>query len=121
MSAKYIKRHMHPQTREMMDTVMSDSVYAPTVEIALRLGQTRRAVEQKLVRLYEKGFVERIGENVEGGGLRYLWRKVPAGYTAPLYDAQPGVDGRALDEVLGGFTYLKRNLSERLTCQASTR
>jgi len=34
-----------------------------------------------------------------------LWRRVPAGYAAPLYEPQPGIDARPLAECLDGYTY----------------
>lgn len=113
MQAKYLTRVMNASTREEINRVMSTETFMTSEEIATRAGKSVRGMEQKLRRLLDKGCIERQKDPVPSGGFRFLWRLLPAGYVAPLYDAQPGIDARALDECLGGHTYVKHVLENR--------
>lgn len=111
---------MSSETREALSTVLNSPTFQSAAYIAQVMGKGRICTEQKLRRLYDRQYVERMQEPLPCGGFRYLWRAVPAGYMAPLYDAQPGVDGRALDECLGGFMYRKLKVNAERKCQTET-
>ncbi len=107
----------HGRTISLVNEHMSGLQYQSARELAPLFGCTPEAMAQKLLRLYDNRVVERaLDTTLERGGNRYLWRKVPEGFIAPIYDAQPGVCGRALDEALGGFTYLKANSTVEHQC-----
>lgn len=113
MTVRYKQRVMNAATREEINRIMSTEVFLTSDEIAKRANKSVRGMEQKLRRLLDKGCIERQKDPVPSGGFRFLWRLLPAGYVAPLYDAQPGIDARALDECLGGHTFVKHALENR--------
>lgn len=101
------KDWLDPRTSKALVDVMGGQEFKSADVIGREMGKTAAAADQMVRRLYKKGLTERVEEPKSNGGFRYLWRAVPAGYQAPLYNAQQGIDGRALDECLGGYTYLK--------------
>lgn len=95
--------------RDRVLTALDDVGYSSVGALAEELGITPRAVQRRLTALQDEGAaVERIELTLPNGGKRGMWRKVPEGYVAPLYDPQPGVDARALDRALGGFTFSRK-------------
>ncbi len=112
MPATYLNMRMAAHTEDALMRVIDSPIFQTADVIAGLANKSRQCTEQKLRRLYHRGRVERIQQPLDGGGFRFAWRKIPGSYIAPLFDAQPGVDGRALDECLvecfGGMsTYVK--------------
>jgi hypothetical protein len=105
-SKLYGREFVHRDTlRAIEEVLVGDFKSAAT--IGAMMCKSADAADQMLRRLYKKGLVERVEEKKENGGIRFRYRAVPAGYSAPLYDAQPGLDMRALAECFGGYTYLQ--------------
>jgi hypothetical protein len=86
--------------------VLTDA-FQSTVHISELAGRSYGHTTAKLAFLLDTGKIERCIVSPPRGGHQCLWRKLPEGSIAPLYDAQLGVDARALAECFGGYTYLK--------------
>lgn len=88
---------------------MHDELFRSVNDIAKLRGRTPRGTLMVLERLLELRRVEKATEKTPGwGGRRSLWRRVPEGYEAPLYEPTPGLDARALDKAMGGHTFARK-------------
>ncbi len=84
---------------------MSESEWRDAEAIAKVLGRAKGGTEKNLRRMMDTGRVERTSVPVQGGGRRFLWRKMPQGYEAPLYETPVGFDIRALSACFAGYTF----------------
>ena len=106
MNAKYRSPSLLDETKAAIEAAMSEHEWRDVETIARTLGRARGGTEKTLRRMMDAGRVERTTVPVKGGGRRFLWRKMPAGYEAPLYETPPGFDIRALASCFGGYTFL---------------
>lgn len=111
-----------PQTRTLVlvSKCMSVVLFQSARELSVKFKCSPEEMARKLLRLYELRLVERM-QDPNSANAKFLWRRVPEGYIASIYDVQPGVCGRALDKALGGFTYRKEQSTMRHQCTTQQR
>lgn len=102
-------------TMALVKQHMSMVYFRSAAELAPLFDTSTQEMARKLVRLHGHRVVEKM-QDPTSPNQKFLWRMVPEGYIASIYDAQPGVCGRALDEVLGGHMYLKANSNVEHQC-----
>jgi hypothetical protein len=120
---------MKQATSDIMRHAMEGKDYLTTAEVAVLIGQSRHGATAKLNRLCHHGTIERSRRRSPIGNWLALWRWIPEGYVAPLYESPPGLDVRLLAECLGihgpfselatkqvgAYTYLKSYQQESRT------